>query len=34
MLVGRMKDRVPQRSEKYLPNGLYAEVRKWYFDRP
>jgi predicted TIM-barrel fold metal-dependent hydrolase len=32
MLVGRMKDRVPQGAEKYLPNGLYAEVRKWYFD--
>jgi len=32
MLVGRMKDRVPNGSEKYLPNGLYAEVRKWYFD--
>src|SRR5207237_9568897 len=32
MLVGRMKDRVPAASEKYLPNGLYAEVRKWYFD--
>ena len=32
MLVGRMKDRVPNGAEKYLPNGLYAEVRKWYFD--
>jgi predicted TIM-barrel fold metal-dependent hydrolase len=32
MLAGRMKDRVPQGSEKYLPNGLYAELRKWYFD--
>ena len=32
MLVGRMKDRVPAGSEKYLSNGLYAEVRKWYFD--
>ncbi len=32
MLVGRMKDRVPAASEQYLPNGLYAEVRKWYFD--
>jgi predicted TIM-barrel fold metal-dependent hydrolase len=32
MLVGRMKDRVPAGAEKYLPNGLYAEVRKWYFD--
>jgi len=32
MLVGRMKDRVPQGSQQYLPNGLYAEVRKWYFD--
>ena len=32
MLVGRMKDRVPAASQKYLPNGLYAEVRKWYFD--
>ena len=32
MLVGRMKDRVPAASQQYLPNGLYAEVRKWYFD--
>jgi predicted TIM-barrel fold metal-dependent hydrolase len=32
MLVGRMKDRIPQGAEKYMPNGLYAEVRKWYFD--
>ena len=32
MLAGRMKDRVPPGSEKYLPNGLYAELRKWYFD--
>ncbi|MEP7310205.1 MAG: amidohydrolase family protein [Acidobacteriota bacterium] len=32
MLVGRMKDRIPAGGEKYLPNGLYAEVRKWYFD--
>jgi predicted TIM-barrel fold metal-dependent hydrolase len=32
MLAGRMKDRVPQGAEKYLPNGLYAELRKWYYD--
>jgi 6-methylsalicylate decarboxylase len=32
MLAGRMKDRVPAGAEKYLPNGLYAELRKWYFD--
>ena len=32
MLAGRMKDRVPNGAEKYLPNGLYAELRKWYFD--
>ena len=32
MLAGRMKDRVPRDAEKYLPNGLYAELRKWYFD--
>jgi 6-methylsalicylate decarboxylase len=32
MLAGRMKDRVPAGSDKYLPNGLYAELRKWYFD--
>ena len=32
MLVGRMKDRLPPGSEKYMPKGLYAEVRKWYFD--
>jgi predicted TIM-barrel fold metal-dependent hydrolase len=32
MLAGRMKDRLPPGSEKYLPNGLYAELRKWYYD--
>ena len=32
MLAGRMKDRLPQGSEKYLPNGLYAELRKWHYD--
>ncbi len=32
MLAGRMKDRIPQGAEKYLPNGLYAELRKWYYD--
>ena len=32
MLAGRMKDRVPAGAEKYLPNGLYAELRKWYYD--
>ena len=32
MLAGRMKDRVPNGAEKYLPNGLYAELRRWYFD--
>jgi predicted TIM-barrel fold metal-dependent hydrolase len=32
MLAGRMKDRVPPGAEKYLPNGLYAELRKWYYD--
>jgi predicted TIM-barrel fold metal-dependent hydrolase len=32
MLAGRMKDRVPQGAVKYLPNGLYAELRKWYYD--
>jgi predicted TIM-barrel fold metal-dependent hydrolase len=32
MLAGRMKDRVPQGAEQYLPNGLYAELRKWYYD--
>jgi len=32
MLAGRMKDRVPNGSQKYLPNGLYAELRKWYYD--
>jgi 6-methylsalicylate decarboxylase len=32
MLAGRMKDRVPSGSEKYLPNGLYSELRKWYYD--
>lgn len=29
---GRMKDRVPRDTEKYLPNGFYAELRKWYYD--
>src|SRR5262245_23646395 len=32
MLAGRMKDRVPNGSEKYLPEGLYTELRKWYYD--
>lgn len=32
MLAGRMNDRVPRGAEQYLPNGLYAELRKWYFD--
>ncbi len=32
MLAGRMKDRIPPGAEKYLPNGLYAELRKWYYD--
>jgi len=32
MLAGRMKDRVPNGSEQYLPNGLYTELRKWYYD--
>lgn len=32
MLAGRMKDRLPAGSEKYLPNGLYAELRKWHYD--
>jgi predicted TIM-barrel fold metal-dependent hydrolase len=32
MLAGRMKDRVPAAAEQYLPNGLYAELRKWYYD--
>ena len=32
MLAGRMKDRVPADAEQYLPNGLYAELRKWYYD--
>jgi hypothetical protein len=32
MLAGRMKDRVPAGAEQYLPNGLYAELRKWYYD--
>lgn len=32
MLAGRMKDRVPAGAEPFLPNGLYAELRKWYFD--
>ena len=32
MLAGRMNDRIPRGAEQYLPNGLYAELRKWYFD--
>jgi 6-methylsalicylate decarboxylase len=32
MLAGRMKDRVPKEAEQYLPDGLYAELRKWYYD--
>jgi predicted TIM-barrel fold metal-dependent hydrolase len=32
MLAGRMNDRIPPGAMKYLPNGLYAELRKWYYD--
>jgi predicted TIM-barrel fold metal-dependent hydrolase len=32
MLAGRMNDRIPPGAERYLPNGLYAELRKWYYD--
>lgn len=34
MLAGRMKDRYPKDPErlKYIPDGLYAELRKWYYD--
>jgi predicted TIM-barrel fold metal-dependent hydrolase len=32
MLAGRMNDRIPRGAEQYLPNGLHAELRKWYYD--
>jgi len=32
MLAGRMNDRIPRGAEQYLPNCLYAELRKWYYD--
>jgi predicted TIM-barrel fold metal-dependent hydrolase len=32
MLAGRLKDRVPAGAAQYLPNGLYAELRKCYYD--
>ncbi len=32
MLAGRMNDRIPRGAQQYLPNGLYAELRKWYYD--
>jgi predicted TIM-barrel fold metal-dependent hydrolase len=32
MLAGRMNDRIPPDALQYLPNGLYAELRKWYYD--
>ncbi|PYS37063.1 MAG: amidohydrolase, partial [Acidobacteria bacterium] len=32
MLAGRMKDRIPNGAEKYLPDGLYTELRKWHYD--
>jgi predicted TIM-barrel fold metal-dependent hydrolase len=32
LLAGRMNDRIPRGAEQYLPNGLYAELRKWYYD--
>lgn len=32
MLAGRMNDRIPPAALQYLPNGLYAELRKWYYD--
>ncbi len=31
-LAGRMNDRIPRGAEQYLPNGLCAELRKWYYD--
>lgn len=34
MLAGRMKDRYPNDVERltYIPNGLWTELRKWYYD--
>jgi len=32
VLAGRMKDRYPADKNQYIPNGLYAEFRKLYYD--
>ena len=32
MLAGRMNDRIPPDAKQYLPNGIYPELRKWYYD--
>ncbi len=32
MLAGRMNDRIPAGAQKFLPNGLYAELQKSYYD--
>src|SRR5437870_1934530 len=32
VLAGRMKDRYPADKTQYIPNGLWAELRKLYYD--
>lgn len=32
VLAGRMKDRYPNDKVKYIPNGLWAEIQKLYYD--
>jgi len=32
VLAGRMKDRYPQDKVQYIPNGLWAEFKKLYYD--
>jgi len=32
VLAGRMKDRYPADKSQYIPNGLWAEIKKLYYD--
>jgi predicted TIM-barrel fold metal-dependent hydrolase len=32
VLAGRMKDRYPADKNQYIPNGLWAEIKKLYYD--
>src|ERR1700680_3252099 len=32
VMAGRIKDRFPKQSEKWIPNGVWAELRKLYYE--